>query len=237
MISDPSSATVLCSGSLRLYTNGALHSQYSPKHMFTGGVWDLLGVAPLFQQMGKHPRILMLGVGGGAAIHQLNRLLDSAKITGIEFNSVHIKVARIFFGLSMHDVNIIKADAYRWVGQTRAKFEVVIDDLFVDSPGDPVRLFDVNETWLDRLHSRLSTSGVLIQNHLTTKSATQAASLVAHQFASAILFRTPRYENTVLALYRQPVRARLVRHKVIKMIKKVDPRSLKKLNFRLQQIF
>ena len=59
--------------SIRLYTNRAFHSQYNPKHVFTGAMWDLLSIPALFYAINlqrKPNSVLMLGVGGGTAIHQ-----------------------------------------------------------------------------------------------------------------------------------------------------------------------
>ena len=47
-------------GSRRLYTNGAFHSQYNPKHIFTGAAWDLLSLPSLC--LAQAPKnILVLG--------------------------------------------------------------------------------------------------------------------------------------------------------------------------------
>ena len=60
-------------GSLRLYTNGVLHSQYNAARPLTGSVWDLLTVPAFLLAPGAVQRVLVLGIGGGAVIQQLRR--------------------------------------------------------------------------------------------------------------------------------------------------------------------
>ena len=75
--------------SLRLYTNHAFHSQYNPKHVFTGAMWDLLSIPALFYatNLQRNPNsVLMLGVGGGTAIHQLQKLTRPKAMIGVEYN-------------------------------------------------------------------------------------------------------------------------------------------------------
>ena len=69
--------------SIRLYTNGAFHSQYNPRHVFTGAVWDLLALPSLSTDRPVRD-VLVLGVGGGSVIHQLSRLHDLAEVTGVD---------------------------------------------------------------------------------------------------------------------------------------------------------
>ena len=51
--------------SLRLYSNGVLHSQYNPNTPVGGTIWDLL-LLPGFFKDTPPKRILVLGLGGGA---------------------------------------------------------------------------------------------------------------------------------------------------------------------------
>lgn len=177
----------------------------------------------------------MLGVGGGTAIHQLNRLLDPAQIVGIERDPVHIKVAKTYFGLTAANIELVQADAFAWMKQSRRKFDVIVDDLFVDAPGDPVRPFKINQSWLNKLQSRLTTQGVLIQNHLSTKSAKLAAK-TANGFSTALLFSTPQYENAVLALYQEPVDVNPALAGMKRSIEQIDKRALGKLKYRVKPV-
>ena len=226
--------------SLRLYTNGAFHSQYSPKHLFTGAVWDLLSIPVLLKKHTKPSQntasnILMLGVGGGSAIHQLNTLLHPKEIVGIEVNPIHIHVAQKHFGLNAKNINLHEADAFAWVNQCRRKFDVIIDDLFLDAPDDPVRPFEPGLKWVKKLESRLTTHGMLIQNHLSLDSARQVADLAAG-FSTALLFSTPQYENVVLALYREPPTGKAYTRQIKTIVAATQLKSSGKLRFNIRKL-
>ena len=223
--------------SIRLYTNGAFHTQYSPKNLFTGGVWDLLSIPALFTALQSSPEVLMLGVGGGSAIHQLQTLLQPKTITGIELNPVHIEIAKTFFKLKSKNIKLIEADALTWVNRSKKRFDVLIDDLFIDSTADPVRPFKCDEQWINQLDKSVKDKGLLIQNHLKKSDALASATISKRYFQSALLFTTPQYENVVVALYRQKVDARTGRLTALNTIKQIEKKSLRRLEFKVQKIY
>ncbi|HET8705303.1 MAG TPA: hypothetical protein VFM46_03285, partial [Pseudomonadales bacterium] len=83
----------------RLYTDGVFHSQYHPQHVMTGSVWDLLFLPSQFYAPGELKRVLVLGVGGGAAIHMLNHFAAPKQIVGVELSKIHLKLAKDYFDL------------------------------------------------------------------------------------------------------------------------------------------
>lgn len=225
---------------LRLYTNGAFHSQYNPNRLLTGGIWDMLVLPALFGSA-PLPRVLMLGVGGGASIHALNRLLSPRSITGIELDPVHLLVAREHFHSDLANVTLVEADAIRWVGRTRRQFDLVIDDLFLDAPGDPTRPVTVDAEWLAKLAARTSRHGVLLQNHLSPALARavvqQHRALLAHQFGSALLFSMPTYTNSILALYRDPANAKQGRQRAVNRVNSAERGAGRRLAFQCTTLF
>lgn len=82
----------------RLYTDGVFHSQFNPEHEVTGGVWDVLMLPAFFYPPETIKRVLVLGVGGGAVIHQLQRYIKPEEIIGVELNPVHIMLAKNILG-------------------------------------------------------------------------------------------------------------------------------------------
>src|SRR5262245_42256114 len=125
--------------SVRLYTKGAMHTQYHPVHKLTRGVWDLLALPAL--ALPRVQRVLLLGVGGGAVIHLLRHWCAGVEVTGVELNPVHLQLARRFFGLRLPDVKLVTGDARVFVEQYRGEpFDLVIEDLFGGN-GVPDRSF------------------------------------------------------------------------------------------------
>jgi spermidine synthase len=220
--------------SLRLYTNGAFHSQHSEKHLFTGAIWDLLSIPACFVSTRS---VLMLGVGGGAAIHQINKLVHPEQIVGIDFNPVHLKVAEEIFKVTAPNIRLELNDARKWVAQHHSRFDVVIDDLFVDAEDDPERSFASDEAWLTELNRIVSQNGVLVQNHLSRSAAIATADTLKGEYQSALMLTVPQYENVVLALFRQQINRRSVVKSFENMLKTKHPGARSKLRYQVRQYY
>ena len=220
--------------SLRLYTNGAFHSQHSEKHLFTGAIWDLLSIPACFATTRS---ALMLGVGGGAAIHQINQLVAPEIIVGIDFNPVHLKVAKEIFKVQGPNIELHLGDARKWVSQHHSQFDMVVDDLFVDATDDPQRPFDLDQDWLLALNRIVGNEGVLVQNHLSREAAIATAEKLKQHFNSALLLTVPQYENVVLALIRNQVNRRALLKQFEHMLKTRFPEADKKLRYQVRQYY
>ncbi len=194
---------------------------------------------PAFYHPLKRPEILILGVGGGAAIHLFNQLLEQPTITGIEYDELHLKIAREFFGCDAKTAELIHADAYHWIEKHSQKYTVLLDDLFVDGPDDPVRPKAVTRQWIEQLSCRLTADGVLIQNHLSAATARTVARdpTTRKIFSHALIFHHPRYTNGILAMYQQPVDIRRARVALKNFIDQKHPGALKRLSYRVETLY
>lgn len=151
--------------STRLYTNGVLHTQYHPDYVFGGGVWDLLGLPALWRADACFSGILLLGLGGGAVVRQLNELVRWERFVAVERNPVHVEVSRRFFGLEDVPAELLEVDAARWLKAYRgAKFDLVIDDLFSDQLGEAKRAVGFSRSWYTSLRRLLTDNGMLVVN-------------------------------------------------------------------------
>jgi spermidine synthase len=196
--------------SVRLYTNNVLHTQYHPEKRVTGGVWDLLAMPAL--ALGKVRRVLLLGVGGGAAAHLLRDWCPGVHITGVELNPVHLSLARRYFDLKGRQLSLIQGDARQYVRQYRGdKFDLVIEDLFGGNDGAPDRTFEANSTWCAALGRLVSRDGALVINTLERKQLLATALVndakTRRRWQSGLCLTVPAYENHVGAFFRKPVTA------------------------------
>ncbi len=149
----------------RLYCDGVLHTQYNPKHILTGDVWDPMGLAPAVAEPGSIKRALILGLGGGAVVHQLRQFFDVPHIQAVELDAKRIELGRKFFGLKMKGVKLTCGDAIKWVEQYDGPaFDLVIDDLFGQTDGEPVRAAPLTARWLKKLNAMTSADGALVTN-------------------------------------------------------------------------
>lgn len=200
----------------RLYTDGVFHSQYNPNALITGGVWDLMMLPAFLLPPGSVQRVLLLGLGGGTVIHQLNRFLGPAEIHAVELDTTHIDIATRFFDVSADNVRLHPADAREWVESYRGrKFDLVIDDLFGEQEGEPVRAVPLDDEWLGRLDALTTSRGALVTNTLGPAAAQDVARRLAPRFPGALQLRAPMDQNAVAGLFRRPVDARQLRRNLM----------------------
>ncbi len=150
----------------RLYTDGVLHSAYHPGNPLTGSIWDLLLMPTLFYELDHFKEVLILGAGAGSILHLLNRYHSPSNITAIDCDDVHLSVAKKYFGVRYRNVQLIHADAISWVqNYTGNKFDLIIEDLFIEEDGLPIRLMHDDVSWLDCMLELLTENGLLVLNH------------------------------------------------------------------------
>lgn len=202
--------------SVRLYTDGVFHSQYNPTNPVTGTVWSLLVLPGFFRPVGAIKRVLVLGVGGGAVIRMLHQLIQPDQIIGVELDPTHIDIARRFFGVTQQRADLVEADAVGWLRQySGPKFDWIIDDLFGEIDGEPVRTVQATQSWLKTLSKNLADDGVLVMNFIGTRTLHHASRTLRKalptRFARAFQLDLPGYENAVGAFVSQPMTARRLR--------------------------
>lgn len=203
----------------RLYTDGVFHSQYRPQAAQAGGIWDLLWLPALLAPPGAVRRVLVLGVGGGTVIRQIRRHLAVETITGVELNPVHLQVARRFFGVTPVMAELIEADAVAWLeAYSGPPFDLVIDDLFGERDGEPVRAVPANPRWCRLLCRHLGEDGLLVMNFVAPADLRNSACLAYRrlrgEFASRLRLTLPAYDNAIGAFTRFPARARDLRRRI-----------------------
>lgn len=222
----------------RLYTDGVFHSQYNSEHEVTGGVWDVLMLPAFFYEAGSIKRVLVLGVGGGAVIHMLQRYIKPDEITGIELNPVHIMLAKRYFGVTPKLSKLVQADAIKWINDySGPPFDLIIDDLFAEQDGEPVRVAKANKDWLEKLHSHLSPEGVLVMNFISPKDLKNSAAVAYKKtsalFKSSFQFTLTHYINAVGAFLKKPCTTQMLR----KNINEIDVlKKSKKLDFHVRKL-
>jgi spermidine synthase len=224
----------------RLYTNGVLHTQYNPRRPVTGSVWDLLFLAAYFQPPGSLRRVLVLGVGGGAVIRQLQRFVRPETIVGVDLSAVHLSVARRFFDVRGAGLSLERADAVDWVENYRgAGFDLIVDDLFGDCDGEPQRAVLTDTRWVDSLERCLNPDGMVVSNFASSLeldvSAFVADPVRRRRFASAFRLTTPQNYNAVgVFLRRRTTTAELRRR--LRRVAELDPGKAHGLRYTIRTL-
>ena len=193
--------------SVRLYSNGVFHSQWNPHRPFAGAVWDCLSLPCLYRPPEQCKRVLLLGLGGGAGIRQLQTLVNFDFLKAIELDSVHISIARKWFGVTSKKVSITHADAIDWVNNYEGGgFDLIIDDLFGHESNEPMRVQPLNAEWVKRLKRLMNPDGILVTNCITRPELIQAVPVFSKAgFVQGYRWSLPEYENAIGVFFKTPV--------------------------------
>jgi spermidine synthase len=204
---------------IRLYTDGVFHSQYHPHRHIIGGIWDVIVLPSFFYSSNDIQRVLLLGVGGGAVIHHLHHFHTPMVITGIELNPVHIDIAHRHFKITNKLATIIESDAQKWLqNYSGPAFDIIIDDLFGEEDGEPVRAIDANKDWFNLLEKNITNDGMLVVNFISPKNLKQCgyfqSQKISRKFESAFQFTLPAYQNAIGAFVKKQVKNTDLRKRV-----------------------
>jgi threonine dehydrogenase-like Zn-dependent dehydrogenase len=191
--------------SRRLYTDGVLHSQFNPRRIVTGSVWDLLWLPVFFLAAPRIERVLLLGAGAGAVIRQLDVLFQPKEIVAVENNPVHVRIAREFFGVTRQMTALHQVDAAEFIRRYRGKrFDLIIDDLFIAHGSVAQRALSCDSRWVKQLVRHLRTNGVLCVNFADRREYLAAPFFSwfgrGRRFGSAFELRSPSTENVIAAM-------------------------------------
>jgi spermidine synthase len=225
----------------RLYTNGVFHSQYNPKKALSGGIWDLLLLPIFFAKPEKIKRVLVLGVGGGTVIQQLKRYSGVKKIIGVELNPIHILVARKYFGVKKSLAELHHADAVHWLKKYQGPpFDLIIEDLFGERNGEPLRAVPASSSWMKVLNKNLARDGILVMNFIGTTeirhSGFISSETVNRKFKSAFQFTLPMYENVIAAFLKFKGDPATLRNNIEQTEGLNSAKAQRQLNFRVRKI-
>jgi spermidine synthase len=181
---------------LELRVDGSFASLYRAETPLTGSVWDALATPLLALPPARLRRVLILGLGGGSAARLARALAPRARIVGVEIDPQVVALARRWFGLGELALEVVQADAERYLARARERFDAVLEDVFV-GPGRAVRKPDwMLEHGLARAAARLAHGGVLASNALDEAPAVARA--LAALFPSVLRIDVAEFDNRIL---------------------------------------
>ena len=195
--------------SIRLYRNGVNHSQWNPNRPLAGSIWDLLTLPALYREPETIKDVLVLGFGAGAVGRQLAELIHPQRIVGIELDPIHLSIADGFFECPAV-CELVAADAVEWVQQSCGdqRFDVIIEDLYGEADGIPVRCVPMDTAWCEVLAQMLRPGGILIFNMIEPRKVKHLPIFrsvkLRLRFTQSVMYRIEGYENRVIAFSDQP---------------------------------
>ncbi len=187
---------------IRLYCNGVLHTQYNPQSPLTGDVWDSMAMAPAFAPPKHIQRVLVLGVGGGAALRLIGHHFKPKLVAGVELDALRVQVAKKYFGLKGRRFKLYCDNAVHWMKRYEGEgFDLIIDDIFGEIDGEPQRFIPVTKSWATLLCKALKPQGILVVNTISASElqSTALAQEAKYQkrFEHAYQFQHPQSENGI----------------------------------------
>lgn len=226
----------------RLYVDGVLHTAWNPSRPVTGAIWDHIALSSFFVADGGARDALVLGVGGGAVLRMLASLTAAERLVGVDLDADLLRLASAHFGLDACGAEIHTADARTWLARRpRARFDLVIDDLFDAADGEPFRPAGLGGPWWRRLSGHVRPGGAMVVNFLTdlelfTSPLCQDVRF-RRRFPAAFRFSTTAYENAVSAFLTEPVSARTFRRRIAEHPVLKTAAARKHLKFRVHRLW
>lgn len=196
-----------------LRVDGTFASLWRPGDVRTGSVWDALVTPLLALPPARRRDVLILGLGAGSAARLVRAIAPNARITGIEFDDDVLRAARAHFELDALRVHVVCGDALAWLRRSRARFDAILDDVFVGS-GRAVHKPDwLPEPGLALALQRLRPGGMLVTN--TIDEAPRIRHWLLEHSESLIDIAVDGYDNHILAVGRPLCSARRIRQAMI----------------------
>lgn len=229
--------------SVRLYRNGVNHSQWNPKRPLSGSIWDLIVLPTLHRPEDSLQDVLVLGFGAGSVGRQIRELLNPDRIVGVELDPIHLSIADGFFECS-EGCELIAGDAVEWVYESPSEltYDVIIDDLYAEEEGVPVRCVPMDVEWCEALARLLKPDGILIFNMIEPEKVKHLpvfkSAKLRKRFSESIMYRIDGYENRIVALSEKPFDSKVFSDQLRRIKKQytgcysVEKRYVKCRNFR-----
>jgi spermidine synthase len=156
---------------------------------------------------------------------------------------IHLSIADGFFECS-GGCDLIAGDAVEWVHESheKASYDVIIDDLYAEEDGIPLRCVPMDIEWCQSLAGLLKPGGMLIFNmiepekikHLPIFKSTK----LKKRFTETVMYRINGYENRIIAFSDAPFDLKCLDVQLKRIKKKypscrrVEKRYVKSRNFK-----
>jgi spermidine synthase len=151
----------------------------------------------------QQERVLIVGLGGGAMLHFLARHDPQVKIDVVEIDPVVVDLAREYFGIrSQGNINIITADAFKYLAEATTQYDVIYMDAFLkpsgdtDSTGVPLKLKQVE--FYKSLARVLKPEGLVAYNINPNPNLREDMQTIAAAFPQTYVWRLPDTSGVVV---------------------------------------
>ncbi len=190
-----------------LYLNEgfAVHSEWRPDAVLTGGEWDMfLAVPPLLGRPAEH--VAMLGNAGGTTGRAFGVYYPDVQYDGVEIDSEVNAVATEYFGAGDNpNLKLITADARPFLLTTEKKYDLI----FIDAYRQPyVPFYLATAEFFKLCRDHLTPDGIVALNVSTVpgddRLSRSIAGTLATQFPLVMTWPALRFNQLVLGFADPP---------------------------------
>jgi len=150
---------------LLLNEGQGVHSVYDPQSLQTGATWDMFLAAPYFNPAPYGPdsleRIAVIGLAAGTIARQYTAVYGPVAIDGIEIDPGIVQAGRLYFDMTMPNLNVIVDDGRYALNQLEPGYDLVGIDAY-RVPYIPWHLTTVE--YFEEIRERLTPDGVVAIN-------------------------------------------------------------------------
>lgn len=140
--------------------NGITYSRRAEKKIFTGSYWDYFTPLPLIYDK---PDILMIGLGGGTIVYQINRLYPkNVKMDVVELDKKMVELSKEFIPEDIKKINLFIEDGIEFLKKTKKRYELVFLDAY---DGDKIPDSFLEEKTIEDINQVLKEDGILAINY------------------------------------------------------------------------
>lgn len=183
----------------RIVHGGHVVSEILSRPGPTHSVFDVLAAAVVALRP-EARRIALLGFAGGGMLAPLRALGCSARVEGVDLSTTP---ARAFFELAQGWsgwVRVYEDDAAQWLARRQRGWDVIIEDLSQQVPGDVIKPEVSIEVLPELIARRLGRDGISVVNVLPTPGYSWAELLgcIASSSEGAAVVRIGGFENRLV---------------------------------------
>jgi spermidine synthase len=150
---------------ITLKINNIVYSRLNKKSLYTGSYWDYFAPLPMLY---PHPKIAMIGLGGGTILYQLTHLYKKINIDAIEINTSMVELSKFFLREKLKNVNIITEDGSKYIKRIKDGYDILILDAY---ERDHIPDVFLKEKFIEDAFNALKDDGVMAINYALNLSA------------------------------------------------------------------
>lgn len=187
-------------------------------------------------------RVLIVGLGGGSMVHFLRKYDPKVIVDVVEIDKSIIEVADKYFDVrTAGNVNIIQADGFKYLADTKERYDVIYMDAFLkpsrDTDPNGVPLALKTSRFYKQMQGKLTTGGMVVFNLNPHSGSRNDIAGITSAFRHTYVYQLPRGGYVVAA---SMASERDLPSTILRQAKQADRRfgasfSLERLAYQLQR--